>query len=110
MLASIGVGIKCVGCWGNVIAALKTLWIPRKKGGKRTRGQIQGWNFADWVRFFYERVGGWEGLISQNACKQRGLSGFERLQKFSKKLLQRFRPLIEYLSLRDTSERLAEAG
>jgi hypothetical protein len=98
-------------------------WLPGKgdyspenivdsaqKGRKRTRGQIQGRNFADWVRFFYESAAGWEGAISQKACKQRGLSEFERLQKFSKKLLQRFRPLIEYLSLRDTSERLAEAG
>jgi hypothetical protein len=94
----------------KVIAALKTLWIPRKKGRKRTRGQIQGRNLADRVRFFYESVAGGEGEISPKAYKQRGLSGFERLQKFSKKLLQRFRPLIEYLSLRDTSERLAEAG
>jgi hypothetical protein len=81
-----------------------------KMGRKWTRGQIRGQNFADLVRFFYERAAGGDGEISQKACKQRGLSGFKRLQKFSKKLLQRFRPLIEYLSLRDTSERLAEAG
>jgi hypothetical protein len=90
--------------------ALKILGILAKMEGKWTRGQIHGRNTADRVRFFYESLCGGEGEISQMACKQRGLSGFERLQKFSKKPLQGFHTLIEYLSLRDTSERLAEAG